>query len=286
MEKNVWVDKVLQCARSLVFAWASRQTEERQHEHKLQIMNNIASLLCGHKNCRGTAKVALDQLSSSIEGFGTKALGFITDTASPEALSFGPFCARVVLENSCAALLGRLDPFRMLYLSEFQAQPEYEHGKRARSAFSWFGDVMPDDKATQALWNIDNDVPKISRALFSKHLEQIYWKPAVDLMLDFVSTRQSEPQLADLLLIDSETYVGETRGRSAQLYSTLSKGVHWEFFTSALLFDEITVKTAIRDTLLLVGRLGLVSHFIPTAYAALQPDEALDHYISFRKLVP
>ena len=65
-------------------------------------------------------------------------------------------------------------------------------------------------------------------------------------------------------------------GRSSQLYSTLSKGVHWEFFTSVLVFDEFTVKSAIRDTCLLVGKLGLISHFVPTAFASLEPNEALN----------
>jgi hypothetical protein len=249
-------------------------------------MNSLAPLLCGGKNCQGTAKVALDQLSSSIEGFASRAVKFLAENINDDALSFGPFCARVLLENSCAALVGRLDSFRMLYLSEFQAQPEYEHGKRAKSAFSWTGDVMPDEKATQLLWSLDNDLPKISRALFSKHLEHVYWRPAVEKMLDFVSTLPHDPVLAELLEIDAETYIGETRGRAAQLYSTLSKGVHWEFFTSALLFDELTVKTAIRDTCLMVSRLGLISHFVPTAYASLAPSEAVEGYVSFRKLLP
>lgn len=250
-------------------------------------MNHISSLLCGHNNeCEGTAKVALGQLSSSIEGFSSKANKFLAENGSDEMLSFGPFCARVLLENSYAALVGRLDPFRMLYLSEFQAQPEYEHGKRARSSFAWAGDVMPDDKLTQSLWSLDHDLPKISRALFSKHLEHIYWKPAVERMLDFVSTLPLNPMLAEVRSVDAEVYIGETKGRSAQLYSTLSKGVHWEFFTSALLFDELTVKTAIRDTFVLVSNLGLISHFVPTAYASLTPSEAVDHYISFRELVP
>lgn len=230
--------------------------------------------------------MALDQLRSSIDRFGAKATKFLNDDASEEMLTFGPFCARVLLENSCAALVGRLDTFRMLYLSEFQAQPEYEPGKRAKSAFSWSGDVIPDDKATQALWSIDHDVPKISRALFSKHFEHVYWKPAVEAMLDHVSTRSSEPALAEILSIDADTYIGESKGRSIQLYSTLSKGVHWEFFTSALLFDEPTVNAAIRDTCLLVAHLGLVSHFIPTSYASLDFASAVDMYIEFRKLVP
>ena len=283
---RVWLDKAFKYAGALAFALNSERKVEHIPGQQSKTMSHIAPLVCGNDDCKGTARTALIQLSSSIERFATRATGFLEGAASTETLSFGPFCARVVLENSCAAILGRFDPFRILYLSEFQAQSEYEHGKRARSAFSWFGDVIPDDKATQALWNIDNDVPKISRALFSKHLEHIYWKPAVDLMLDFVSARPADPVLADLLAIDPEKYIGETRGRSAQLYSMLSKGVHWEFFTSALLFDEVTVKTAIRDTLVLVSHLGLVSHFVPTAYAALKPDEAVDHYISFRKLVP
>lgn len=249
-------------------------------------MNTIGSLLCGHDKCEGIAKVALAQLSASINRFGVKAIQLLNNDVSEELLSFGPFCARVLLENSCAALVGRIDSFRMLYLSEFQAQPEYEHGKRARSAFSWMGDVIPEDKAAQDLWSVEYDVPKISRALFSKYFDHIYWKPAVERMLDFVSQRTGDPTLADILSIEADGYISQSKGRSMQLYSTLSKGVHWEFFTSALLFDEATVKNAIRDTCLLVSNLGLTSHFIPTAYASLEPDKAVDEYLAFRKLVP
>lgn len=244
-------------------------------------MSDLALLLCGGSDTMGTAKIALDQLASSIQTFADKAVDFLVNPVSGETLAFGPFCARVVLENSCAALVGRLDSFRMLYLSEFQAQPEYEHGKRAKSAFSWSGDVMPDEKAAAHLWSLDNDLPKISRALFSKHFDHIYWKTAASAMIDFVAAQPNAPAWGDLLAIDPDTFIGETRGRSAQLYSTLSKGVHWEFFTSTLLFDEMTVKSAIRDTLVLVARLGLISHFVPTAYANIEASEAAARYAAF-----
>jgi hypothetical protein len=214
---------------------------------------------------------------------------FLNEAQSEDALTFGPFCARVLLENACAALVGRLDCFRILYLSEFQAQPEYEHGRRAKSAFSWTGDVVPEDRSAQPaqpLWSVDYDLPKISRALFSRHLDHVYWKPAVERMPDFVSTYEPDAGLADVKALDAENYINLTKGRSHQLYSTLSKGVHWEFFTSALVFDETTVKSAIRDTCLLVSHLGLTSHFIPTAYASLSPKDALEIYLSFRKDVP
>src|SRR4051812_15791246 len=93
---------------------------DRRSAQALDQMNEISLLLCGDKS-EGIAKVALDQLSSSIRWFSTKAARFLVDDITDEALSFGPFCARVLLENGCAALVGRLDSFRMLYLSEFQA---------------------------------------------------------------------------------------------------------------------------------------------------------------------
>jgi hypothetical protein len=250
-------------------------------------MSEIQLLLCGSHNVDGIAKNALDQLSNSIGTFSSRSLTFLSsENGATDVLAFGPFCARVLLENSCAALVGRLDPFRMLYLSEFQNQAEYEHGKRAKSSFSWTGDVVPPDERNQVLWNLDYDVPKISRALFSKHLDHIYWKPAVDKMLDFISSLPNDPNLAEIYSLDSETYLKEASGRSNQLYSMLSKGVHWEFFSSALLFDEQTIKNAIRDTCLLVAHLGLVSHFIPTAFSCLEPAEAVEKYVSYRRLLP
>lgn len=246
-------------------------------------VTDVGNLLCGHSNTHGIAKTALDQLSRSIRTFHSRAVQYLQGQEIEDITIFGPFCARVLLENSCAALVGRLDAFRMLYLSEFQSQPEYDQGKRARTAFAWSGDVMPDERNSSALWGMDVDAPKVSRALFSRHADHVYWKPAVDRMLDFVSTISEKDGLSEVLDLDPEHFIDGARGRSAQLYSTLSKGVHWEFFTSVLVFDELTVKTQIRDTLLLIGQLGLASHFIPTAYASLSNDVAVNTYVAFRK---
>jgi hypothetical protein len=248
-------------------------------------MSDIGSLLCGNDKAVGGAKTALDRLCRSINDFSGRAVKFMNEDASEDTLSLGPFCARVLLENSCAALVGRLDSFRMLYLSEFQTQPEYEHGRRAGSAFSWLGDVIPKEESKN-LWSIDHDVSKISRALFSKHVDHVYWKPAVERMLDFVSAYKSYTAISDILLFDADTYISQSKGRSLQLYATLSKSVHWEFFAGSLPFDEATVKDTIRETCLLVSHLGLTSHFIPTAYASLSPEEAVVSYLAFRRDVP
>jgi hypothetical protein len=246
-------------------------------------MSDLGSLLCGKPIAEGIAKSALAQLPDSISGFARRAILYLGAEFSEETLAFGPFCARVLLENSCAALVGRLDCFRLLYLSEFQTQPEYDRAKRVKSSFSWSGDVIPEGNINTPMWSADYDSSKISRALFSKHLDHVYWRPALEHMLDFVSAYSADPAIAELLSIDTDNYIDELRGRSVQLYSMLSKGVHWEFFTTVLVYDESTTKSAIRDTCILIGRLGLTSHFVPTAYASLTPDDAVNAYLSFRK---
>ncbi|MER9546643.1 hypothetical protein NKI72_32245 [Mesorhizobium sp. M0437] len=248
-------------------------------------ITGLANLLCGRPTDTGVGKSALEQLKGSITDFSTRAVQFLGSDQSVDTTTFGPFCSRVILENGAAALLGRLDPFRLLYLSEFQAQPEYVPGKRVRSAFSWASDVLSDDKPVANLWDADHDMPKISRSLFSRHIDHIFWRPALDRLLDHVSSRSDEA-LKDVLTIDPEDFIPSTKGKCSQLYSQLSKGVHWEFFSSALQMDEITVKTLIRDTFLHLSVLGLASHFVPTAYASIRADDAVEEYIAFRGVVP
>lgn len=249
-------------------------------------MNAIARLLCGEAEAAGTAGLALGQLSASVEKFAHRSVGLLESSDVDDRLTLGPFCARVLLENGCAALVGRFDVFRLVYLSEFQSQGAYDPAKRAKTSFSWTGDVMPDDKAASTLWSIDNDFSKISRALFSKHVDHVFWRPAVNNMLDFASSKSGGEVVSDLLGTDPDNYIDRSRGTALQLYSTLSKGVHWEFFASAFVFDDATVCSAIRETCVLVSKLALVSHFVPTAYASLSHEEAFDLYLEFRENIP
>ncbi|WP_152971200.1 hypothetical protein [Rhizobium ecuadorense] len=248
-------------------------------------MTSFPPLLCGSPTAEGLGKIALNQLNTSLANFSDRTIQYLTAASSDEVTIFGPFCARVILENGCAALVGRLDPFRILYLSEFQSRPEYLSGKRVKSAFSWAGDVIPEEKPSAVLWDADHELVKISRSLFSAHLEHVYWRPAVDAMLDYIGGNDA-PQLDDMRSLESEKYISEIKGRFRQLYSQLSKGVHWEFFSSSLQMDEVTVKTLIRDTIVNIAGLGLISHFVPTAYASLSAEAAVEYYIQLREIVP
>src|SRR5208282_1915341 len=113
----------------------------------------LGKLVCGRAAESCTANRTLDHLCSSIDRFANKAVEYLNGEFSEEAQIFGAFCARVTLENACAALVGRFDPFRMLYLAEFQAQGGFEYGKPSKSGFNWAGDVLADEKTTRDLWS-------------------------------------------------------------------------------------------------------------------------------------
>lgn len=243
----------------------------------------LGRLICGDLGDPCVANATLEHLGQSIDRFSKKAVAYLKSEFSEEAQSFGSFCARVTLENACAALVGRLDPFRMLYLAEFQSQGGFEYGRPAKSGFKWRGDVLSEEKPIQQLWSSDHDLTKISRALFSEHTDHVYWRPAVEAALDFLAEQDDTDTFAELKAIDPETFTASTRGRSSALYSKLSKGVHWDFFVSSVIMDEGTLRDAIQDCFTLVGNLGFVSHFVPTAYRSLDHASALVAYNEFRR---
>jgi hypothetical protein len=104
----------------------------------------------------------------------------------------------------------------------------------------------------------------------------------MELALDVIADDSSE-LLNEFKLLEPDKFVGYTRGKCASLYSTFSKGVHWDFFTSTIVIDEGTIKDSIREMLLAIGSTSLISHFIPTAYRSLDRAEAVQAYKVFRE---
>jgi len=241
----------------------------------------LGELICGPTGAACAANTTLDHLGLSIDRFATKAITYLNSDFTDDAQSFGAFCTRVILENSCAALVGRFDPFRLLYLAEFQGRDGFEHGKPAKSGFRWTGDVLPDEKMPQEIWGPDHDISKVSRALLSQYAHHVYWLPAIERAFDTIALEDTSP-FRDLIAVEPDKYIGFTRGRCAALYSTLSKGVHWDFFVSSVVLDEGTIKDTIRDSLLTLGGLGLISHFVPTSYRSLSEQAAIQAYKDFR----
>ena len=242
-------------------------------------MEDFSKLVCGSLNDNSDVAKVLAHLRKSIHIFSDKARAFLESDDNGDLLLFGPFSARVLMENSASALLGRIDPFRLVYLSRFQAQSQYDPTKRAKSAFNWQGDVMSAEKDKENLWSDELDLSKISRALFSQHVEHMFWRPATEASLDFAGTLPSTPAIAELLQLDTELFIASAKGRGNSIYSQLSKGVHWEFFSGAsTAFDPATVRQVIRDAFVWVCRLAVVSHFLSNAHSCLSKHDAMQTY--------
>ena len=249
-------------------------------------MTTLGKLVCGQSDHAGNARVVLDQLKDTIDKFAARGLRYLAEDFSEDAQCYGAFCARVVLENACAALVGRLDIFRLLYLREFQAQANYDYGLASNSGFKWTGDVIAKEQNSD-MWGINHDATKVSRALFSQYTDHLHWSPAFIRTLDKIAETEHPPGVFDQIhSLAAGDFLGRIKGESKQLYSKLSKGVHWEFFLSTMVMDEATLKTAIRDCFELMSNLGLVSHFIPAAYHCLPADEAIEIYADFRRTLP
>lgn len=241
--------------------------------------------MCGSQIELGEASKVLGYLRQSMDAFGGKAFALLGGDTHDLSL-FGPFCARVIMETACAALIGRIDPFRVLYLSRFQSHAGYDPTKRAKSAFTWQGDVIPPEKEKDELWSEALETAKISRALFSQYTDHVIWRPAVSAAIDCAATARDQGHIAGILTTDIDSFIAQARGRGASLYSQLSKGVHWEFFTdNAVIFDRETVRQLIQDAIIWTSRLGLVSHFIPTAHGCLKGSEAISSYADVMELM-
>jgi len=243
---------------------------------------SFSELICGISTEFGVANNTLDHLAVSITRFSDRAVKYLNEEFSEEAQNFGAFCTRVVLENSCAALVGRLDTFRLMYLAEFQGRGSFEHGRPSKSGFRWTGDVLPDDKPVQEMWGVEHDVSRVSRALFSQYADHMYWRPGLEALIDFTSNYNGD-EIDEIKNIDPEKYSVIMKGKFSSLYSTLSKGVHWDFFVSSVVLDQDTIKESIRESLISLSTLGLISHFVPTAYRSLNQQVAVQTYQQFRK---
>ena len=242
---------------------------------------DLGKLICG--NPVGSAKLdaTLLHMRATIELFGARSLIFLNSDFTEESRIYSAFCGRIVLENSCAALVGRLDPFRLLFLREQQTQPTFSHGKPVKSGFKWQGDVMSIDIPPGDLWKNDLESSKISRSLLSDHTDHLFWRPAFERLLEKIDSFGSA-QFPDITSLEPHNFTPTMKGRLANLYSSLSKGVHWEFFAPEAEYDEATLKDKLRDLFVLISMLGLTAHFSPTAYASMSDDDALSAYLNFR----
>lgn len=234
-------------------------------------MGSAASLVCGNPASGDLASI-LANISWSIDKYYQKCVSFIQEDPSDDLTLMGSFCARTLLENGCVALVGRFDPFRLLTVKKFQDNPAFELHRRMKAGIQWSGDVVAEKSAGAQMWGHEVPLEKVSRALLSDYMDEAVWRSAFSSFLDKIDEFPDCDRKRDLIRLPPEGFVSDVRQRASRVYSALSKGVHMEFVLPiATKLDAMTVKDNIKDAVLILLDLALISHFAHCAHFKLEP---------------
>jgi hypothetical protein len=186
---------------------------------------------------------------------------------------FGPFLGRSLLEVAFTAILGRLDPFRVVILREMQLRPDYTPERRSQASIQWTGDIHAEKKVDD-LWRADRSVKDMTRALFGDYYEQIFWRGAFQRLVDSVPEDRGGEWMRELRRITPEGILPRLRLESARIYSACSKGVHHEFLIPPSNFYDAT--TLLKDATELVARVALVANASKDMLFQLPSQEAIE----------
>ncbi|PWK14941.1 hypothetical protein [Tumebacillus permanentifrigoris] len=199
----------------------------------------------------------------------------------------GPFYGRSLLENVCTTIVGRFDPFRILFVGEVQKQDSFGIASRSKSAIQWFGDIYEKglenaELVPEKMWSSNKDFGKVGRGLLGDYYGELYWRPAFVSLLDDTNDYIGKPYLSDeIRSIPPEHFVKQTREGLSKLYSKLSKGVHSELvIRSELVFDRPTVLLLMSEVMQYCALLSLLSHKVKTTIGAMEFEDAVKRYDS------
>ncbi|WP_273127589.1 hypothetical protein [Bacillus weihaiensis] len=243
--------------------------------------NSLAHLICGdytqHKSIENLYKVLFHNISNM-----ETRLGRVIINGEPGDLTvLGPYYARNLIETTCSALLGRIDPFRLIYVQKVQSVEGFNIGSKAKGAISWSGDIFEKNETNASnLWHPDREFNKVGRAFFGNHYSEIFWNPAFKSLIDdtnYLSETSLEYFRTHIESPDKFTMF--LRQKSSTLYSSLSKGIHSELVIKPeIVYDDTTVIELVNDTFQICSILGIVSHYIDFSICRLPIDNAFQYY--------
>lgn len=185
---------------------------------------------------------------------------------------YGPFLVRTLLEVGVTALIGRLDPTRLLIVKRTQQHGDYSTEKAWNSAIRWQGDVV--DSKVDKLWPVDKNYKDITKALFGDYYFDLYWQKALKKICDTEITGGT--WLAEIKGMEISIFSGRRRSSVSRLYSQSSKGVHSEFvIPPGSLYDRLTIKNLALEIIRVLSELGLLVNQLPHIAYRIETAEAI-----------
>jgi len=184
---------------------------------------------------------------------------------------YGPFLTRSLLEVAITALIGRIDPTRVLVVKRVQEHGNYDTTKPWNAAIRWQGDVL--DKKVSDLWTPEKSYKEMTKAIFGDYYVELYWKTALAKIQDPAITGGS--WLAAIRRKSIDEFANSRRELVGKLYSESSKGIHSEFVVPpGSKYDKMTVANMAARVIELLSELGLLVNLLPHIAYTLPKMEA------------
>jgi hypothetical protein len=149
-------------------------------------MHPLSEIVCGAPAKGSSISEILSHLSLTLDRLIVRSLK-LKDADEVDVALFGPVLSRALLEVGFTAILGRLDPFRVLILRELQKQADYAVDKKSGLAFNWQTDVQGEKIAD--LFKAELKLKDISRALLGTYYQEAFWREVCQKLLDTVPIR-------------------------------------------------------------------------------------------------
>lgn len=243
--------------------------------------DNLAHLVCGNFQNHQTLEDMYKVLFNKISSMESKLYNLISIGNEEDLTVLGPYFSRNILETTCSVLIGRIDPYRLMYVQKVQSLEAFNINSKSKSAISWAGDVFGKDKNPKAqLWDSEKEYNSDGRAMLSLQYGEIYWNPAYKKLIDDEAyLTEASLDYYRMRIESPEKFIKYLRTECSTLYSSLSKGVHSELvMDSAIIYDKSTVIELIYRTFKVCSTLGMVSHYIDLSLCTLSKDAAFQYY--------
>lgn len=239
-------------------------------------MHPLTTIACGDAPRAGAIGEVFRYLADNLDRLLLRAIA-LKRAADPVDLAlFGPLLGRATIEVSFTAIVGRIDPYRVLAIRRSQLSSTFDVTERNPLAFTWFNDVRGDEKLKD--WDQKPSVKDLQRALLCRHFHELFWREAFTMLLDSVPVHRGGSWMTRLKRIDPDGFTYAKRTEADRVYSELSKGVHQEFVIPAIAqYDPITVGDLLGSCWQLVADLAIAACFSP-AVRPLATANPLDCY--------
>ena len=255
-------------------------------------MGAISNLLAGDIASRthpGDFTSAIKAIEKSIGEHEEELSNHWANSATVDSRVFSS-CARLLLEQGAAVLLGRIDPLRLVTIIKGSSSPDFKLGYRNASSFIWNKDVVPDTKPGSGFWTQENIAKGVHRALLDGHLADYVFSSAhrelIDALTDATKSETELPDwIIDLLKLErGEPVLSKIRTLASEAYSTLSKGIHFEFFLGKETKPNVAeIRKATSRAMLAISTAALYSHFSDIAILTIDRPTAISSFLAITK---